>query len=245
MTVVTAHVTEHLRPILELRETLAERWTLGVDAARARSRLAGGRVAFDPLEVLGAAGDLVVPFLHVTAAFERCGLATSEEGVRVRRHGFHVLPLLVSWLSDEPLPVDHIRRLGRLAAAVLGNSILSRAAAEVRAGLEVEEWSRPDCPCCGGAPEFVRREGHQRRLLCARCDTSWPANRGECAGCGASTEPTIARVVASDLGYVLTICNDCGRYLKERIEGPLAHPLLERLVTTELDAAAQHRGLHL
>ncbi|HYD51647.1 MAG TPA: formate dehydrogenase accessory protein FdhE [Gemmatimonadaceae bacterium] len=241
---IASHVAEHLQPILTLREELASRWTLALDQPRARGRLASGQVAFDPLEVIGAAGDLVVPFMRVTATFERCGLATTDEALAVRGSGFRILPLLVSWLAGEPLPIEHVRRLARLAAAVLGNSILVRAAGDVRAGLEIEDWSRADCPCCGSAPEFAVQSARGRRFVCSHCDTSWPATDG-CAGCGASDAPAVARVPSPELGFELTICNACGRYLKERIAVGATQPLLDRLLTTELDAAAQHRGLRL
>jgi hypothetical protein len=240
-----ANVADHLQPILALREELVGRWNLGLDQPRARGRLAAGQIAFDPLEVVGSAGELVVPFLRVTAAFERCGLATSNEAAGVRQAGFRVLPLVVAWLGGEPLPIEHVHRLARLAASVLGNSILARAAEDVRAGLQIEEWTRAECPCCGGSPEFVLSSPSGRRLVCARCDTSWPAATSGCVSCGARGEPTIARVSSPDLGYTLTICNACGRYLKERTVGRSTEPLLERLLTTELDAAAQHRGLRL
>lgn len=245
MIAATSHVADHLQPILVLREELAARWILALDRPRARTRLATGQVAFDPLEIIGSAGELVVPFLRITAAFERCGLATSEEASGVRAAGFRVLPLIVAWLSGEPLPLDHVKRLARLAAAVLGNSLLVRAAADVRGGLEIEEWARPVCPCCGGAPEFALETESGRRLVCARCDTSWPVAHAGCSGCGALEAPTVARIASPDLGYMLTICHVCGRYLKERMSGVATEPLLERLMTTELDAAAHHRGLRL
>lgn len=241
---IASHLAEHLEPILALREELANRWTLAIDRPHARGRLAAGQTAFDPLEVVGSAGELVVPFLRITTTFERCGLATVEEASAVQAAGFRVLPLLVSWLAGEPLPVDHVKRLARLAASVLGNSILVRASADVRAGLEIEEWAGSECPCCGGAPEFAVPSARGRRFVCARCDTSWPAARTGCAGCGAS-EPSLARIASPDLGFELTICHACGRYLKERTVAGTSQPLLDRLLTTELDAAAQHRGLRL
>lgn len=244
MTAATEHLAEHLQPILALRGELAPRWTLAIDRERVRSRVAAGLPALDPLDVLGTAGDLVLPFLRITSTFERCGLATTDEATQVRQRGFRVLPLLVAWLSGDPLPHERVRRLAALAAAVLGNAILARAAESVRAELAVEGWTRPDCPCCGGAAEFALVEQDRRLAVCARCDTRWPA-RGGCAGCGSVSGPTMARVESTDLGWALAICNACGRYLKERLGEDLGEPLLERLLTTDLDAAAQHRGLRL
>lgn len=244
MTAATEHLAEHLQPILAIREELASRWTLAIDRDRVRSRAAAGQPALDPLEVLGTAGDLVLPFLRITSTFERCGLATTDEATQVRQRGFRVLPLLVAWLSGDPLPSDRVRRLAGLAAGVLGNAILSRAAAAVADDLATDGWTRPDCPCCGGAAEFTLLERDRRLAVCARCDTRWTARTG-CAGCGAADGPTMARVESLDLGWALAICNACGRYLKERIGDALGDPLLERLLTTELDVAAQHRGLRL
>lgn len=244
MTAAIEHLAEHLQPLLALREELAPRWTPAIDVERVRSRVAAGVPALDPLEVVGTAGDLVLPFLRITSAFERCGLATTDEASQVRQRGFRVLPLLVAWLSGEPLPHDRVRRLATLAAAVLGNAILSRAADELRAELDADAWSRPECPCCGGPAEFALVEHGRRLAVCARCDTRWAARAG-CPGCGASDGPAVARVESADLGWALAICNACGRYLKERVGDGLGDPLVERLVTTELDAAAQHRGLRL
>ncbi|HET7456610.1 MAG TPA: formate dehydrogenase accessory protein FdhE [Gemmatimonadaceae bacterium] len=246
-------VAEQLAPVARLSAELTGAWRLAVDLARARTRLAGGLVAFDPLDVLGAAGDLLVPFVRATSALERAGLATIEEEVQARERRFDLLPLVVSWLSGEPEPRDRGRAAARRAASLVASSVLRTASARLREFPDGEptvaallvSWQRAHCPCCGGSPDFAVRDGEARSLLCSRCDTSWPTTAHGCLGCGAREAPTIARITSHALGYQLTICNSCGRYIKEPLSGCVAEPLIERLMTAELDAAAEARGLRL
>lgn len=248
-------VAEQLAPVARLSIELASEWRLALDLARARGRLAGGLVAFDTLDVLGSAGDLLVPFVRATTALERAGLATIEEAVQARERRFQLLPLVVSWLAGEPEPRDRGRGAARRAAALVASSVLHRASEMLRRPDDateaadvarlIGEWQRAYCPCCGGAPDFAMRDGQTRWLLCARCDTSWPTSALGCLGCGAREAPTIARITSNALGYQLTICNSCGRYIKEPLSGGVTEPLIERLLTAELDAAAEARGLRL
>jgi hypothetical protein len=248
-------VTEQLAPVARLSAELAREWRLALDLDRARARLAGGLVAFDPLDVLGSAGDLLVPFVRAVTALERAGLTAIEDSVQARDRRYQLLPLVVAWLGGEPEPRDRGRAAARRAAALVASSVLRRAAEllrgaeDERAAIDVARliatWQRAHCPCCGGAPDFAIRDGHTRSLLCARCDTSWPTTALGCLGCGAREAPTIARITSSALGYQLAICNSCGRYIKEPLADGIAEPLIERLLTAELDAAAEARGLRL
>lgn len=246
-------VADQLAPLARLSDELASEWRLAVDVGRARARLAGGLVAFEPLDVLGSAGDLLVPFVRATSALERAGLATLEEAVAARARRFDLLPLVVSWLSGEPEPRDRGRGAARRAAALVASSVLRRAGDTLRrdesgatpAAALLAAWQRAHCPCCGGSPDFAVREGQARSLLCSHCDTSWPTSAHGCLGCGAREAPTIARITSHALGYQLTICNSCGRYIKEPLGASMGDPLIERLLTAELDAAAEARGLRL
>lgn len=238
-------VGEQLEPVLEAHRLLAARWTPGIDVAHACGRLRAGHVAYDPLDVVGAAGSLEVPFLRMTATLEHAGLATTEEAAGARERGFEVLPLVLSWLAAEPLAHDPVKRVARRAAAILGSSILRCASDAVREAAALDGWRRPLCPCCGGAPEFALGTDAGRQLLCSRCDTAWPAPSAGCVGCGAEGAPAIARIVMPELGYHLVMCNPCGRYLKEPSNAVGLDPLLERAITSDLDAAAETRGLML
>jgi hypothetical protein len=84
-----------------------------------------------------------------------------------------------------------------------------------------------------------------RRLICVRCDASWPTLAPGCIGCGASAAPAICRVASKAIGYALVICNSCGRYLKEPLAPKSSDPLVERAITAQLDAAAESRGLRI
>ncbi|MFL5577360.1 MAG: formate dehydrogenase accessory protein FdhE [Gemmatimonadaceae bacterium] len=247
-----------IAPLSRLEAELSQRWVLAVDVARARTRLESGVVAFEPLETIGAAGDLLVPFVRATVALERAGLISDPEAMQARERRYQIMPLIVSWLGGEPAPRDRARAAARRAAAMIAGSILRRASALLRAPAApagevgsrsveraLEEWDRPLCFCCGGAPDFALRQGGTRWLVCARCDSTWRTSALGCLGCGAHEAPTIARVTCAALGYQLTICNSCGRYLKEPTEARPLDPLLERALTSELDAAAEARGLRL
>lgn len=239
-------VIDQLAPALALHADLVERWTLGMDVDVARRRLENGQVAFDPMEVIGGAGNLLVPYVRATVALERSGLSTDDEAVQARERRFQLLPLIAAWLSAEPPPRDRVRSVARRAASLVASSILCRASREVRAGASLAGWGRTACPCCGAAPDFSLGACGARTLVCARCDTSWTTTAAGCLGCGARNAPTIAHVQSESIGYRLTICNSCGRYIKEPMDGRRALPVLvERALTAQLDAAAESRGLRL
>jgi hypothetical protein len=250
-------IAELIAPVTQLDAELTREWVLALDVARARARLEGGAVAYEPLEVVGAAGNLLVPFVRATVALERSGLIADSDAVQARERRYQLMPLIASWLGGEPAPRDRARAAARRAAVLVAGSILRRASTLLRASVEpgapgpagvqraLAEWERPLCPACGGAPDFARRDGGKRALTCARCDSTWRTSALGCLGCGAQEAPTIARVTSAALGYLLTICNSCGRYLKEPMEALPVEPLVERALTEELDAAAEARGLRL
>ena len=238
-------VAEQIEPIVRLHHELAHRWILGVDLERARERLRRGIVAYDPLEVIGSAGGLLVPFVRATVALERAGLATDEEAIMARERRFQIAVLITAWLSAEPLPQDRVKTVARRAATLVGSSILHRASADLLAGISLLHWEKGLCPCCGGAPEFSLRGPGGRSLICARCDASWDTEQDGCVGCGATAAPAICRVTSAALGYQLTICNSCGRYIKEPLLPDDLDPLVDRALTAHLDAAAEKRGLRL
>lgn len=238
-------VSEQLTPVLAAHRTLAGRWPRTLDIEHACQRLRAGHIAYDPLDVIAGAGPLLLPYLRMTVALEHAGMATSEEATGARERGAEVLPLVMSWLSAEPLAHDPVKRAARRAAAIVGSSILTQASSAVGQAMALDEWHRPVCPCCGGLPEFALDTVPGRTLVCARCDTMWRAPGPGCVGCGAEGAPNIARIVMAELGYHLVICNGCGRYLKEPSLADGFEPLVDRAITSDMDAAAETRGLML
>ena len=243
--VMVTGVAEQLAPLLQLHAELGERWRIGLDVERARARLVAGQVAYDPMEAIASAGNLLVPFIRATAALERAGLASAAEATEARERRFKLLPLVAGWIAGEPPPRERGRHAAYRAAALVASSVLRRTSAEVRRGVSLDSWLRADCPCCGGHPDFAVRDDHERRLICARCDASWPTLAPGCIGCGAAAAPAICRVASKTLGYALVICNACGRYLKEPLARKDIDPLVERAITAQLDAAAESRGLRI
>jgi hypothetical protein len=239
------HFADDLDPLVRVHTDLA-RFKLGpTRVKRARSNLADGRVAFDANEVLRAAGDLDVSLSRVAVAFEMCGMASTRE-LDAFRKGYSVAaPLLKAWLVGERGSSDEGRRLALRSAAVVGNAILSSAAAQASKGTSLGAWLKTTCPCCGGSPDLAVRSQASRMLVCSRCDTQWAAPTVGCLGCESTRPPTFVRVDALDLGYDLLVCHACARYLKERRGNTIESPILERSLTLELDSAAERRGLRI
>ena len=237
--------TDDLGPLVRVHAELS-RFKLGpTRAKRARSNLSEGRVAFDANDILRAAGDLDASLARVATAFEMCGMASARELEAFRRGYSVAAPLLKSWLVGERGSSDEGRRLALRAAAVVGNAILRSAATQASKGVSFATWQKPSCPCCGGPPDLAVRSDGARALVCARCDTQWSAPTVGCLGCEATRPPTFVRVDALDLGYDLLVCHACARYIKERHGSGIESPIVERSLTSELDAAAERRGLRI
>jgi hypothetical protein len=236
---------ERVRPLRVLQVELGTRWRIALDLTSARARIGAGLTGYQPIEVIGSAGDLVVPFLHATRAIETAGLASNAAIAAARERRFEVLPAITGWLAGERRPRDPTLQVVRLAASIVAGSILRRASEDVARELSLDGWARATCPCCGSPPELAAETSHGRRLLCSRCDATWPCSHVGCLGCGARGSPLLARIPAPAIGYELTICNACGRYLKVRAHGDEIEPLVERALTSELEEAAERRGLRL
>jgi hypothetical protein len=234
---------DDLGPLVRVHTELGRFRLSPARVKKARANVAEGRVAFDPNEILRAAGDLNASLDRVATAFEMCGLASGRELDSFRKGYSIAQPLLKAWLVGERGSSDEGRRLALRAAALVGNAILRSAAAQASKGVEFADWKRTTCPCCGGQPDLAVRIDSHRWLVCARCDTRWHAPTMGCLGCEATRAPTFVRVDALDLGYELLVCHACARYLKERRGDGMQSPIIERALTVELDAAAERRGL--
>lgn len=240
-----AGVADDLGPLVRLHEELGRFRLSAARVKRARANMADGRIGFDPSDVLRSAGDLDASLGKVATAFEMCGMTSPRELERFRKGYTVAQPLLKAWLVGERGSSDAGRRLALRAAAVVGNAILRSAAMQASKGTEMTDAKRVTCPCCGGPPDLAVRSASARTLVCVRCDTSWRAPTEGCLGCEATRAPTFVRVDALDLGYQLLVCHACARYLKERRAEGMLSPIIERTLSSELDAAAERRGLRI
>jgi formate dehydrogenase maturation protein FdhE len=243
--VVSKGVADQFAPVVRLQQSLRSSVRPVVDLDDARARVALKRPAFDPVKILSRARTVVTAFDRCVDALELAGFASSTTVTALRQENHDARSLAIGWVSGEPAPAPSSHRLAQKAAAVVASAILQRNARVVSRSVSFESWQRSVCPSCGGPPDLAFIDGHQRGLVCSRCDTHWPVNTRGCIGCEATGSPTIARVKTPYLGYDLVICHACGRYLKERT-GKASHPpLVERALTAEMDAAAVRRGLRL
>jgi len=239
-------IGDDLRPLLKAHEDVARFRLTPARVRRARSNVSGGRVAFEASEVIRAAGNLDAHLGRVAMAFEMCGLASARELEVIRRDHSSAEPLITAWLAGERgAPHDRGRRLALRAAALVANAVLSSAAGQASKGTHFTHWKQATCPCCGGAPDIAVRAAATRWLICSRCDTRWQAPTAGCLGCEATRPPTFVRVDAPDLGYELLVCHACARYIKERRGEGMQRPIVERALTSELDSAAERRGLRI
>lgn len=236
-------LADQLAPVLRLHAEVRASVPVAIDLPRARWRLANRRHAFDAAAVLRGAGDLRPLFGRAVTAFELAGLASSQDVFAVRRRPQDATGHALAWLAGERLPSDPAKRLARRAAALLAAAVLRRGAEQIAAAAPVDDWDRSSCPCCGGSPDLALVSPDERRIVCSRCDTMWRASSSGCLACGAEYEPTLARIRSPYLGYTLVICNACGSYMKERGATGRCDPIVERALTSQLDAAASDRGL--
>lgn len=236
---------DELSPLVRVHAALG-RFRLGpTRIKRARANLRAGRVAFDPADALKAVNGHDAGLAKIASAFEMCGMASTRELDSLRKNYSSAQPLLKAWLVGERGSSDHGRRLALRAAAILGHGILRSAAEQVAKGLSFSAWAHATCPCCAGSPDLAVRDASGRHLICSRCDSRWPAHTGGCLSCESNRPPAFVRVDALDTGYELLVCHACSRYIKERPAGDMSSPLVERLLTAELDTAAERRGLRL
>lgn len=113
--------------------------------------------------------------------------------------------------------------------------------------VDQELWIRRYCPVCGGKPDFSLLEDDVgiRSLICGRCNARWKYKRLECPFCGTEDTSKLAYYPSEDKAYRLYVCDNCKYYLKAiDLRVKLGEPdmRLERLVTLDLDIAAQEAG---
>jgi hypothetical protein len=244
---VRSTTAEQFEPVLRVHAEVLGACEPAVDPEAAQLRIRAGQVGYDALRVLRSCGDLLPRFLLVLDAFEVAGFISNEDRRALLDAEPDVDDLVSGWFTGDRTPRDPRRRAARQAAIVVGNALLSAASSRVGPSSTWRAWVRTVCPCCGGAPDIVLVErGAQRTLVCARCDAQWRARRSGCLGCDSDeTPPAVARISNPELGYDLLMCNACGRFIKERPRRGLESLIVERALTTELDLAAEQRGLRI
>jgi formate dehydrogenase accessory protein FdhE len=110
------------------------------------------------------------------------------------------------------------------------------------------------CPWCGGLPQvaFTADAGDAlrtgpRQLLCARCSTTWPAPRLQCAACGESATAMLeAFADAERLPHLrLDACRSCRTYVVhvDLRRDREAVPEVDELAAVPLDLHVQEQGL--
>jgi hypothetical protein len=245
-TTVRSTLAEQYAPILRAHAEIRAECMPLVDVEHAQSRIRKGQVGYDALRVLRSGGDPMPRYVRVLDAFEVAGFLSNDDRRTLLDGELDVDDLVSGWFTGDRTPRDPVRRLARQAAIVVGNALLRAASALVEPASVWREWTRIVCPCCGGFPDIALRErGAQRTLVCARCDAQWRTPHQGCLSCRTVDEPTIARIANADVGYDLVMCNGCGRFLKERPRRGIESFIVERALTTELDLAAEHRGLRI
>jgi len=243
---VRSTLAEQYRPVLRVYEDIIGECEPLVDTEHAHSRIRSGHVGYEALRVLRSCGDPMPHYVRVLDAFEVAGLISNDDRRSLLDSELDVDDMISGWLTGDRTPRESRRRMARQAAIVVGNALLSAATTRLEPATAWKEWTRIVCPCCGGSPDIALRErGSQRTLVCARCDAQWRTPHQGCLSCRTVEEPTIARIANSELGYDLVMCNGCGRFLKERPRRGIESFLVERALTTELDLAAEQRGLRI
>ena len=231
-----------LRAQAELIASLAP----AIDGAEARRRIASGQVAYNAHSALAACGDVRPAFQRILHAFELAGFVSNEDSAAIHSAPVDLPALMTAWLAGDRLPRAGRKRIAREAAGVVANAALRAATAEVGPASTWRKWTRLVCPCCGSAPDIgLLERGAQRTLVCSRCDAEWRAARAGCLGCESGELASVVRIANPQLGYDLVICNNCGRFLKERPRRGSEATLVERAITAELDLAAEQRGLRI
>jgi hypothetical protein len=244
---VRTTTAEQFEPVLRVHADVLGACEPAVDVEAAQQRIRAGQVGYDALRVLRSCGDLLPRFLLVLDAFEVAGFISNDDRRALLDGDLDVDDLVSGWFTGDRTPRDPRRRTARQAAIIVGNALLRAASERVGPPAIWRAWKRTVCPCCGGAPDIVLVErGGQRTLVCARCDAQWRARRSGCLGCDSDeTPPAVARITNPELEYDLLMCNACGRFIKERPRRGLESLIVERALTTELDLAAEQRGLRI
>ncbi len=150
------------------------------------------------------------------------------------------------WVGHEPpvlpVPVEVIDQVIGLAM----RPFLERCAEVVQERADFSTWTRPNCPLCGGEPEFgVLTSAGDRVLICGRCSARWRFDPSACPYCGNADPSRLPSFSSGDGLYRLYACDECRRYVKAYNAPVGGRPVmlaLDSVATLPLDAAAIQRG---
>jgi FdhE protein len=221
----------------EVRDEMARRW-----------RLEGGipQLTFDQLRLEAEPfGHLVEEISHLFSCHSYPALGIAE--------GEHTPQELVALAQEVFETWDTLTVPGSGGQGVAGSPTimavgfalapyLQRAAEVILPYLDLTLWMRGYCPVCGGRPylALLPEEGETSRLVCCRCNTTWPYVWSRCPFCG--SENVQMRHFGGDDTYQAQVCENCHQYLKivdlAKAQPPV-YPQVERLLTIGLDLAVR------
>jgi hypothetical protein len=115
--------------------------------------------------------------------------------------------------------------------------------------VDLAEWQRGQCPCCGSPAALAETQGKEgaRHLRCTACGSGWPYRRLKCAHCGNSDYKSLGyiTVAGEEEKYSIQTCEQCHNYIKVIVTfepTPVDLLPIEDLATLYLDLIASERG---
>jgi FdhE protein len=226
---------------------------VGLDAGVINDRLRRGVPLLGCEDLLAAAAPAIAFYASIRDIFCRYpelfpGLAGPTGGRSLTGEAIR------AWFNGRAMPASFVDGAGdRTARAMVGSGLrplLAALAESLAPGIDTEQWRRPFCPVCGGLPDMacLDKERGARRLVCSRCDFTWPFQRLRCPYCGTEEQTALAFFVDDRGLYRLDVCERCKCYLKTIDLRNAAEELLlplERLLTADLDRQALEEGYRL
>ncbi|MDE3075105.1 MAG: formate dehydrogenase accessory protein FdhE [Chloroflexota bacterium] len=185
---------------------------------------------------------------EVARLLQRAGVLETEDVRRVAGPlaGPPALATLIAWGTGHlrPAPFECAALAWAVVRLALPPFLRGR-----RDDLSMDASERGTCPECRGAPDLAILDPARgaRLLICATCDAHWRFDRVRCPCCGNVTGETLATLAGGPRGYSIRACDQCGSYLKtidRRLRAGAEAPLLLRMLTVEMDLAAQEAGYH-
>lgn len=134
-------------------------------------------------------------------------------------------------------------------------AVLESYAQALEPQVDLENWSRGNCPVCGSPPamERLRREDGKKVLWCGLCGTQWHYLRIKCPFCGTDDHNSLRYFVVEEnptsdkSAFRVDVCDQCKSYIKTLDERKLPESEksdlhLENPGTLFLDVLAQRDG---
>ncbi|RPJ74439.1 MAG: formate dehydrogenase accessory protein FdhE [Acidobacteria bacterium] len=186
---------------------------------------------------------LEAPEYHAIQAMSRDGHALEPHVVRWFNEA--AAPERVKTL-DVPLPPGISTPSLDQVLTLAMRPFLERCAEMVQQRVDLSTWSHPNCPLCGGEPEFgVHTSAGDRLLICGRCTARWGFDRHTCPFCRNADRELLHSFTSRDALYRVDACDVCRRYIKSYDARRGGRPVMlaaDSVATLTLDAAAMQRG---